>query len=277
MLDGTTFDLKLGASSKQFFAGSETTTYGYNGENFWGPTLRWKKGDTITLNVTNGLDEITTTHWHGVHLPAIADGGPHQPIDPGGTWSPSFEVKNNAATFWYHPRMHKTTQEQLTMGAGGFIIVDDDTEASLGLLRDYGVDDIPVVFSSRRFDSNNEFDVAAATAYGDYLLANGVLNAEIALPAQLVRFRILNAEAVGSGFAMKAFNEGMTFGAGGSEPATSGDFGSLLNNTTFDLLYLTAGAATASGIMAAPEALAAPLLTTRKAGRTPSRSCRMSR
>ena len=28
--------------------------------------------------------EATTVHWHGMHLPAVMDGGPHQPIAPGG-------------------------------------------------------------------------------------------------------------------------------------------------------------------------------------------------
>ena len=31
----------------------------------------------------NDLGETTTVHWHGMHLPAAMDGGPHQPIDAG--------------------------------------------------------------------------------------------------------------------------------------------------------------------------------------------------
>jgi FtsP/CotA-like multicopper oxidase with cupredoxin domain len=34
------------------------------------------------MDVTNNLNESTTLHWHGMHLPAIMDGGPHQ--NPGG-------------------------------------------------------------------------------------------------------------------------------------------------------------------------------------------------
>ena len=309
VIDGTTFDLTLAESSRQFFVGAKTPTFGYNGETFWGPTLRWKKGDTVSLKVTNKLSETTTAHWHGIHLPAEADGGPHQPIQAGETWSPpSFQVKNEAATYWYHPHMHETTQRQLTMGGGGFIIIEDDSEASKSLPREYGVDDIPLVLTSRRFDTSNAFDVSKDTAYGDYLLTNGVLNAETSVPAQLVRFRILNAETerffniglendkkfyvvatdggllnkpvevsrlrvvpgeryeivvdlsdatVGSTLDLKAYNEGMPFGAGGSETATTGNFGSLLNNTTFTLLHLKVAAASASGIKALPATLAA--------------------
>ncbi len=195
VLDGTEFDLELAPSTLQLLEGAATPTYGYNGESFWGPTLRWKKGDEVTLNVTNNLPEMTTTHWHGVHVPQDTDGGPHQMIEVGETWSPGpFKVKNEAATYWYHPHMHGTTQMQVTMGAGGFIIIDDDSPASNALPAEYGIDDIPLVLTSRRFDDANAFKTDRQTAYGDVMLANGVIDAEFTAPAQLVRFRILNGE-----------------------------------------------------------------------------------
>ena len=80
--------------------------------------------------------------------------------------------------------MHTTTQKQLTLGAGGFIIIRDDEEAALALPRTYGVDDIPLVLTSRRFTTTNgvanQFQYTA-TAYGDYALANGTLNAAVAI------------------------------------------------------------------------------------------------
>ena len=195
VITGTTFNLTLSQSRKQFREGEATTTYGYNGAHFWGPTLIMNKGDNVQLNVTNQLSETTTTHWHGFHIPAAMDGGPMQGIAAGTTWSPSFEVKNNAATYWYHPHLHEKTQEQLSYGAGGLIIVRDAQEAALPLPRTYGVDDIPLVLTSRRFLENNQFAVSGdENKYGDYQLSNGTLNAAIALPAQFVRLRILNAE-----------------------------------------------------------------------------------
>lgn len=194
-ITGATFDLTLAPSTKQFRGGAATNTYGYNGASFWGPTLIMNKGDFVQINVHNQLTEDTTTHWHGFHIPANTDGGPHQVIDAGTTWSPSFEVKNSAALYWYHPHLHEKTVEQITYGAGGFIIVKDDEEAALPLPRTYGVDDIPLVFTSRRFLSTNQFDLSAAISpYGDYELTNGTLNAQVTLPAQFVRLRVLNAE-----------------------------------------------------------------------------------
>ena len=32
----------------------------------------------------------TTTHWHGFHIAPEMDGGPHQTIAPGSTWSPAW-------------------------------------------------------------------------------------------------------------------------------------------------------------------------------------------
>ena len=194
-ISGQTFDLTLGQSTKQFRAGAATTTYGYNGGLFWGPTLILNQGDTVQMNVTNKLTADTTVHWHGFHLPAAMDGGPHQPIAPGTTWSPTWKVLNNAATYWYHPHLHEATQEQLTKGAGGFIIVRDATEAALNLPRTYGVDDLPLAVTSRRFLTGNQFAYDhTVDNYGDYVLVNGTLNPQVSLPRQFVRLRLLNAE-----------------------------------------------------------------------------------
>jgi len=193
---GSSFDLTLRKTTKQVRPGDPTVTYGYNDADFWGPTLIMTKGDFVQLNVKNELTEDTTTHWHGFHIPAEMDGGPHQTIEAGTVWSPSFEVKNNAGTYWYHPHLHESTAKQLTLGAGGFIIIQDEAEAALALPRSYGVDDIPIVLTSRRFLTNNQFDTnMTISPYGDFMLTNGILNAQVTLPAgQFVRLRLLNAE-----------------------------------------------------------------------------------
>jgi len=153
------------------------------------------KGDNVQINVTNNLTDATTTHWHGFHIPAAMDGGPHQVIDAGTTWSPTFTVKNNAGTYWYHPHLHEKTYEQLTKGAGGFIIIKDPVESALALPRTYGVDDLPIVLTSRKYNSDNSFNTNINSfVYGDYGLTNGTPNAQVSLPKQYVRLRILNAE-----------------------------------------------------------------------------------
>ncbi len=193
-LSGTVFNLTLKDTLKQLRpTGQQTITGGINNSAFWGPTLFFNKGETVHMNVTNKLNDSSTLHWHGMHLPAIMDGGPHQVIPPGTIWQPFWKIANQAGTYWYHPHLHEMTLEQITKGVGGFIIVRDSLESSLALPRKYGIDDIPLVLTSRRYDASNQF-IVQNTAYGDYMLTNGTPNAQINLPKQYVRLRILNVE-----------------------------------------------------------------------------------
>ncbi len=192
-LSGTNFTLAIRDTFAQYKTGNQTITSGINGATFWGPTIFVNKGDTVHMTVKNFLNDSTTIHWHGMHLPAVMDGGPHQVIPPGTTWQPYWKVTNQAATYWYHPHLHEMTQEHLTKGVGGFLIVRDAEEAALKLPRSYGVDDIPLVLTSRRFDNANQF-VTTNIAYGDYMFTNGIMNAQVQLPKQFVRLRVLNAE-----------------------------------------------------------------------------------
>jgi len=193
-LYGTTFNLNIHESTKQLVTGNQTITGSINNETFWGPTLFINKGDLVHMNVTNNLNESTTVHWHGMHLPAVMDGGPHQVIPAGTLWQPYWTVKNQATTLWYHPHLHTTTQAQMTKGIGGFIIVKDPQEAALALPRTYGVDDIVLALTSRSYTPTTNTFVSTTRVYGDYMLSNGTPNAQISLPKQYVRMRILNAE-----------------------------------------------------------------------------------
>ncbi len=188
-ISGTTFDLTARDTFKQMMSGNQTITAGING-NWWGPTLMWNKGDVVHITVHNQLQDTTTIHWHGMHLPAIMDGGPHQTIPPYTDWSPYWQISNNAGLYWYHPHLHEEALHQVTSGLGGLIIVRDSTESSLPLPRTYGVDDIPLVLTDRRFDGSNQLVDAP---YGDSMLVNGTMRAQYNIPAQVVRMRILNA------------------------------------------------------------------------------------
>lgn len=188
-LRGPDFNLVMKDTFSQIIpSGNQTITAGINGK-FWGPTLIMYKGETVHFNIKNQLNDSTTLHWHGFHLPAVMDGGPHQIIPPGTTWKPYWTVTNKAATYWYHPHLHEMTEAQITKGLGGLIIVRDDEESALPLPRTYGVDDIPLVLTDRDFNSANQF---VEVPYGDSMMVNGTLRAQHTAPAQVLRFRILN-------------------------------------------------------------------------------------
>src|SRR5689334_1072645 len=76
-LTGTVFNLNMHADSVQFVPGTKTLTHAFNQNSYLGPTLILNQGDTVTMHVTNSLADTTTVHWHGLHVPAVADGGPH--------------------------------------------------------------------------------------------------------------------------------------------------------------------------------------------------------
>ncbi len=201
-LSGTTFNLAVKKGTTEFFKGFNTTTYGYNGA-FLGPTLFMNKGDNVTLNVTNNLPvDITSVHWHGFHIPAKDDGGPYQPIAVGKTWSPSFKIKNNAGTYWYHPHIHQKTEIQVMKGLAGMIIIRDSAEATYNLPRTYGKDDFPLIVQTRIFDFFHQ--IATATHEDSVLMVNGTMNPYLKVPKQVVRFRLLN------GSADRAYNFGLS-------------------------------------------------------------------
>jgi bilirubin oxidase len=204
-LSGAVIDLTMQEGTYEFHPGQPVMTFGYNGD-LLGPTLILNRGQEITLNVTNTLEELTTTHWHGLHVDPHDDGGPHSIITPGTTWSPSFTVLDRASTFWYHPHVHGMTDFQVSMGLAGMIIVRDPLEAALQLPRTYGVDDIPLILQTKAIVEDY---IALHTGLDSVILANGVRNAVAEVPAQIVRLRCLNG-ASERGFLIGFSNE-MTF------------------------------------------------------------------
>ncbi len=211
LLSGPVFDLALQEDTSYFHAGEPIPTYGYNGA-LLGPTLLLVQGQAVTLNVTNLLPDLTTTHWHGLHVSPENDGGPHSLIYPNTTWSPSFTVLDRASTFWYHPHGHGLTDYQVSMGAAGMIIVQDEQEAALALPRTYGVDDIPLILQTKPIVDGQ---IMLHTGLDSVVVANGVRDAWKELPAQVVRLRCLNGASERS-FQL-AFDNGMPFHAIGTD------------------------------------------------------------
>ncbi len=188
-LSGSSLNLSLQNGEVEFFVGSMTQTIGYN-QDIFGPTIILEKGNEVTINVSNNLTTNTTLHWHGLHVSSENDGGPHTIIPAGENWSPSFTVLDQAGTYWYHPHLHEKTEEQVTKGAAGFIIVKDDQELQLELPRTYGKDDFPIAIQSKAFGTDNQ--LLTNTALDNLILCNGILNAFLDVPAQVVRLRLLN-------------------------------------------------------------------------------------
>ncbi len=200
-LSGTEFNLTLQNGTFQFYDGNITTTMGANG-NILGPTLIMNKNDFVDITVTNQIADTTTIHWHGMHVSSENDGGPHTVILPGDSWNPKFTVMDKAGTYWYHPHLHKKTNKHVSLGIAGFIIVRDEEEAALDLPRTYGVDDFPLAIQTKDFDADNQIVVPSNS--DDVIMVNATINPVLDVPAQFVRFRLLN------GSSQRVFNIGLT-------------------------------------------------------------------
>jgi FtsP/CotA-like multicopper oxidase with cupredoxin domain len=175
-------------------ARGETAVLAYGGQ-VPGPLLRVRQGERLSFEVTNGLEEATTVHCHGVRLPNAMDGVPfltQPPIEPGARFLYDFETVD-AGTFWYHP--HLRTTEQLARGLYGVIVVEEkeppqvDRELILVLddwrLRDDG---------SINDDFNHPHDLSHEGRMGNFMTISGKVPGDVPVRAgERLRLRLLNA------------------------------------------------------------------------------------
>ena len=232
--DGTKhFNLTMEPGTTAFFPGKKTDTWGING-SYLGPTIRVSRGDQVSFDVENKLGETSTLHWHGMMLPPKMDGGPHQMIEAGKTWSPHWTIDQPSATTWYHPHLHGKTAQHVYRGLAGMFIIDD--EDSKKLPSNYGVNDIPLIVQDKLFTSDGQLLEDDDTSYGtmgDEILVNGTYDPYLEVTDSQVRFRILN------GSNARAYNVG--FNDGRSFQLVANDAGLLNEAVTLDRVRLSPG------------------------------------
>jgi CopA family copper-resistance protein len=132
-LNGNVFNLSVEKTSVNI-TGNPSVAISVNGM-ISGPTLRWKEGEVVTINVTNNLSEDTSIHWHGIILPPAMDGVPGISFDgikPGETFTYTFPIVQSG-TYWYHS--HSGFQEQ--EGVYGAIIIDPKVKDPYEYDREY--------------------------------------------------------------------------------------------------------------------------------------------
>ena len=134
-LSGHNIDLTIGYQ-KVNFTGAERTGTTVNG-SLPAPTLYFKEGQRVKLNVTNNLAHDSSIHWHGIILPTDMDGVPGLSFDgikPGETFEYEFDL-NQSGTYWYHS--HSGFQEQT--GVYGAIVIDPKEPDPVQADKDYVV------------------------------------------------------------------------------------------------------------------------------------------
>lgn len=157
VLKGTRFDLEIGANAINVTGRSKTATL--VNQSLPAPILRWREGDTVTLNVTNRLNEPTSIHWHGIRSPSGMDGVPglsFPGIAPGETFTYRIPI-HQSGTYWYHS--HSGFQEQT--GLYGAIVIEPRAGYAQAFDRDYVVllsdwsdEDPETIVSNLKFQSD---------------------------------------------------------------------------------------------------------------------------
>jgi len=181
--------------------GKPTDAFAFNG-TVPGPTIELREGDSVIIHFRNELPEPTTVHWHGLHLPAGADGSPLHPVPPGGSQDYVFNVgPGTAGTYWYHPHPDRTTTEQVAKGLFGALIIRAAHDPLAG------IPDRLLILSDNRFRPDGSVDMPEPTSLaaqydaengreGNVLLVNGRAMPTLSIRrGELQRWRIINASA----------------------------------------------------------------------------------
>jgi FtsP/CotA-like multicopper oxidase with cupredoxin domain len=172
-----------------------------------GPTIRVHRGDTVKLNLSNGLPpttqtnllgyqkNITNLHTHGWHV------SPEEPADfvmyhlmPGETYHHVYDtsLQPGGTLNLYHPHIHGTSAEQYWAGLMGALVVEDETPVLAGyethvlVLKDITLSGTAPAPHAMMQDFMHGKD-------GAVVMVNGLVNPRLyARPGQVQRWRIVN-------------------------------------------------------------------------------------
>ncbi len=121
------YRLTIAPLSLEIAPGHVVKTVGYNGA-VPGPLLRVREGRDVSIAVANhsGADDIV--HWHGLQIPALADGAMEEGspmVMPGKARIYRFAAKP-AGTRWYHSHAMagKDLSKSLYSGQYGFFVIE---------------------------------------------------------------------------------------------------------------------------------------------------------
>lgn len=142
-------------------------------EKFPGPTLTFKKGDYVSINVFNQLMEMETLdiHWHGIDQIDTpwndgTAGITNCPIVYDTNFTYNFQVQE-VGTFWYHSHIASRRGEG---GYGFFIVEDDDSTINANNLPSYD-EELHIILSDWYHQEANYIE-AGLLSYGPTVAAS---------------------------------------------------------------------------------------------------------
>jgi FtsP/CotA-like multicopper oxidase with cupredoxin domain len=203
-----------------------TYCWGYNGI-YPGPTFLNVYGVPIVVRFHNNLpvdnigfgDNNHTTHLHNGHTASESDGFAGDFWAPGlfkdhhypnvyagfNAHPPIGDPLEAQHTYWYHDHRHSFTATNNYRGLNGMYLIYDAVDTgfefpgqgpqALRLPGPYGVYDIPLNFTDKKFCANGEMFATAPDAVpaGDKFIVNGVIQPYFNVQTRKYRFRFLNS------------------------------------------------------------------------------------
>jgi FtsP/CotA-like multicopper oxidase with cupredoxin domain len=162
-----------------------------------GPLIRVREGQPVAIDVVNHSTVPDIVHWHGLHIPSLADGASEEgsPIIPpqGGVVRSTF-IARPSGTRWYHSHISAGHHlERATFsGEFGFFIIDPVSD--------------PARYDQEVFLALHEWDgyiAGAADGYQQVAYKHATINGRMlgfgdpvrVRQGERTRFRILNASA----------------------------------------------------------------------------------
>lgn len=124
-------DVTLKAQKSLVDIGGEATSSMVYNNKYLGDTWVVNPGDTIKVHLANNLDQPTNLHFHGSHVsPKGNSDNVLLSINPEETFDYEYKLPENhpPGLYWYHPHMHKYTDDQVNGGMAGAVIVRGDVD-----------------------------------------------------------------------------------------------------------------------------------------------------
>lgn len=216
-------NLAIAPGSHSFHSSlNATTTWGYGGSPYLGPTFEVTRGVPVSIKASNNLGRHplagavdtnlhgvsesditkprTVIHLHGGNVEAESDGYPEDTYLPGQSNVYNFNNNQEAATLWYHDHSIGMTALNLQAGlAGLYLIRDSDDPAGgngpLGIPAGPPYE-VPLILQDQSFNSDGSIYFPPRWQhefYADVAVVNGKAWPNLKVDRTLYRFRIVNA------------------------------------------------------------------------------------
>ncbi|KAH7150177.1 Cupredoxin [Dactylonectria estremocensis] len=169
-----------------------------------GPTIMIPKGTESIVRFINNASHENSVHLHGSYSRSAFDGWAEDITQPGEYKDYYYPNLQSARLQWYHDHAMHLTAENAYMGQAGAYILTDSAQDFLGLPSGYGVYDIPLILSSKQYNSDGSLFSTAGekdSLWGDVIEVNGQPWPFLNVEPRKYRFRFLNA-AISRSFAL---------------------------------------------------------------------------